>query len=76
MSRRTDDSGKDLATLTALLGLMLFAGLLLALVAFVLPQILGVVIVVLGFGSLFVLHYVCWGHWLSQLPPPDDLTDD
>jgi hypothetical protein len=60
-------------TMIALFGLLLIAGGLLALMALVLPQVAGVVLVIL---IVFVLpisfHYVVWGRWLSKMKPPED----
>ncbi len=55
---------RNLATYTALLGLMLMALGLLALSAMVLPQILGIVAVISGFVVFVAFHYLVWGHWM------------
>jgi hypothetical protein len=64
------------ATFVALFGLILMGGALVGLTALVLPQFLGLVLVV---GGLFVLpalfHYLVWGWWLSQIKD-DDPDDD
>ncbi|HTI49425.1 MAG TPA: hypothetical protein VL475_00685 [Planctomycetaceae bacterium] len=62
-------------TFIALFGLILMGGSLVGLTALVLPQFLGLVLVV---GGLFVVpalfHYLVWGWWLSQIKDenPDD----
>jgi hypothetical protein len=63
------------ATFVALFGLILMGGALVGLTALVLPQFLGLVVVI---GGLFVapalFHYLVWGWWLSQIKDenPDD----
>jgi len=54
-------------TLLALLALLVMAWLLLLLIAMVLPQILGLVVVVGGLASFMALNYLLWGHWLSRM---------
>lgn len=76
VGRPPEDSQRDLSTFTALMGLALIAAALTFMAALVVPQVLGIVLVVCGFGGMFVLHYVTWGWWLSRLPPPDEPTDD
>ena len=58
-------SEADTRTLMALLMVVLAATLLMALVAMILPGVLGVVLVVGGIGWFAVMHYVLWGWWLS-----------
>lgn len=55
------------ATAIALLGLVLISAALLGLMAMVLPQLLGIIIVVLIFAVPTALHYLVWGWWLSQV---------
>lgn len=55
---------RNLATYTALVGLVLMALGLLALSAMVLPQILGIVGVISGFVVFVAFHYLVWGHWM------------
>lgn len=62
---------KDLATLIALLGLLLAGLALLALMFLVSPIFLGIVAVILGFVMIGVFHYVVWGWWLGGAPPPE-----
>ncbi|OYW17293.1 MAG: hypothetical protein B7Z55_12815 [Planctomycetales bacterium 12-60-4] len=61
-----------MATFTALLGLLFLGALLIFLAALVVPQILGLVLVIVGFGGMLLFHYVVWGWWLSKLMPPED----
>ena len=55
----------DTRTLMALLMVVLAATLLMALIAMILPGVLGVVLVVGGIGWFAVMHYVLWGWWLG-----------
>ena len=50
--------GKDAGTLLAVLGLFVVSGFLVFLTAMVLPQVLGVVIVVTGFACMVAFHYL------------------
>ena len=63
----SDDDGRNAGTFGALLGLMALAWMLLGLVAMVLPQILGLVVVLGGFLGIVALHYLLWGCWLSRI---------
>ncbi|HUG19983.1 MAG TPA: hypothetical protein VMM56_13450 [Planctomycetaceae bacterium] len=66
---------KDQATYAAMFGLLFFCGLLLLLVAAVLPKVLWLVVIVFGFGLFFLLQYLLWGRWLTrhlQKKLPDD----
>ncbi|MSR59596.1 MAG: hypothetical protein EXS05_18460 [Planctomycetaceae bacterium] len=62
-------------TAIALFGLLFVGGALLGLTALVMPQFLGLILVV---GGVFVLpaafHYLVWGWWMSQIK--DDSPDD
>ena len=60
-------SRSDAATAIALLGLVVLAAGLLGLMALVLPQLLGIVIVILIFAVPAALHYLAWGWWMSQI---------
>ncbi len=55
------------ATAIALLGLVLISAALLGLMAMVLPQLLGILIVILIFALPAAFHYLIWGWWLSQV---------
>jgi hypothetical protein len=59
-------------TVLALLGLLALAGGLLGLIALVLPQVFGLLAVVLGFFAFGAIHYLLWGWWLRPIPAPDD----
>ena len=55
------------ATAIALFGLLLISAAILGLMALVLPELLGVLIVLLIFAVPAVFHYLIWGWWLSQM---------
>ena len=57
-------SEADQRTFAALLMVVVIAHVLLGVMALVLPQLLGVVLVVGGIGWFAVMHYVLWGWWL------------
>lgn len=71
MDQRNRGSGKpqtNAATAVALFGLLLVSGAILGLMSLVLPQVAGVLLVVLLiFVCPMVLHYLLWGWWLSQM---------
>lgn len=70
---------KDQATYAMLFALLFFCGLLLLLVAAVLPKVLWLVAVGFGFGVFFLFQYLLWGRWLSgylQNKVPDDSEDE
>ncbi len=58
-------SEADQRTFAAVLMVFGVANSLLGVMALVLPQVLGVVLVVGGIGWFAVMHYVLWGWWLS-----------
>ena len=58
-------SEADARTLIALLMVVLAATLIMALIAMILPAVLGVVLVVGGIGWFALMHYVVWGWWLG-----------
>jgi hypothetical protein len=60
-------SQSNVATALALFGLMLISAALLGLMAMVLPELLGILIVILIFAVPAAFHYLIWGWWLSQL---------
>tara|TARA_B100000029_G_scaffold504308_1_gene582942 strand:- start:672 stop:1037 length:366 start_codon:yes stop_codon:yes gene_type:complete len=65
---RSAKRARDMATMAALLGLMLVAGVLLAILALVLNQLLVfaiVAVVVLG-GFYLSFHYLVWGRRLDR----------
>ena len=70
--RRRSNADRNSGTFLALAALMLVVGGLLMLVAIVLPQVLGLVVVVFGFFLMGLLHYVTWGRWLSRMPVEED----
>jgi hypothetical protein len=48
---------------------------LLGLMALVLPQLLGVLIVILIFAIPAAFHYLIWGWWLSQVRDRESETE-
>lgn len=63
-------------TILALLGLLAVGAGLLGLVALVLPQVFGLLAVVLGFFAFGAIHYLLWGWWMHPLPIKDDPDSD
>jgi len=62
ISRNQSNAG----TAIALAGMVLISAAMLGLMALVLPQLLGVLVVILIFAVPAAFHYVIWGWWLSQ----------
>jgi hypothetical protein len=56
---------RDGATLLVLFGLLTLGGGLLGLMALVVPQALGLILIVGGFVGFGALHYLIWGWWLG-----------
>ena len=73
--RPSRSNQSNAGTILALFGLLVIAAGLLGLMALVLPQLLGIVLVVGGLFGMVFFHYVVWGWWLSQMKP-DDLPED
>ena len=71
-SETSSSRRRDTGTLLALTALLILAVGLLVLVGLVLPQVLGIVLVVFGFLFVCVFHYVVWGWWLSNARTPRD----
>jgi Flp pilus assembly protein TadB len=65
--RSPSSNQSNAATAIALLGLVLISAALLGLMAMVLPQLLGILIVILIFVVPAAFHYLIWGWWLSQV---------
>jgi hypothetical protein len=60
-------------TAIALFGLLLISGGILGLMSLVLPQVAGLLLVVLlVFVVPMALHYIVWGWWLSQMKESED----
>ncbi|RMG40922.1 MAG: hypothetical protein D6725_02405 [Planctomycetota bacterium] len=57
---------RNLATYTALVGLLLMALGLVGLSAMVLPQIVQIVGVIIGFVVFVAVHYFTWGVWMCR----------
>lgn len=72
----TSTARSDAATAIALLGLVILALGLLGLMALVLPQVLGIVVVILIFAVPAALHYLVWGWWMSQLREQEVEAED
>jgi len=71
-------SQRNEGTWLALILLLGVAGGLIALVSLVIPDIIGLVLVLAIFGGFVALHYFTWGLWLSQMtaqPPETQHTD-
>lgn len=68
---RPPSSGRpqsNAGTAIALFGLLIISGALLGLMSLVLPQVAGILLVVLlVFVLPMVLHYLVWGWWFSQM---------
>ena len=62
---RGRDGQQNGATLLALIGLMLIAGGLLALMTMVMPGLSGILLVIWAFVFFGVFHYVVWGRWMT-----------
>jgi hypothetical protein len=69
----TGRSQSNAPTILALLGLLGVAAGLLGLSALVLPQVFGLLAVVLGFFAFGAIHYLLWGWWLRPLPVEDEV---
>jgi hypothetical protein len=72
MTDKETRSARDAGTMIALLCLAAVSLLLVILAAMVMPQILGIVIVVGMFLGAVSLHYVVWGWWLSAALKRDE----
>jgi hypothetical protein len=62
-------------TILALLGLLAVGAGLLGLTALVLPQIFGLLAVILGFFAFGAIHYLLWGWWLRPVPVEEEKAD-
>jgi hypothetical protein len=65
--RPRDTSDANAATYAALIGLSLLALALLAMISLVLPQVRGLIFVLLGSVGFFAIHYVIWGRLLGRI---------
>ena len=65
-------AASNAGTFLALGALLFLTGGLITLVAFVIPAVLGIVLVVAGFGLICVFHYFVWGWWLAGTLTDDD----
>lgn len=64
--RSTPPPDRSAATWIALAAILACAAGLLGLMALILPQALGVVLVAVVFSLFVALHYFTWGRWLMQ----------
>lgn len=71
-SGRPSDEQANAATFGALIGLGLLAFSFIGMVALVLPQIRGLVLVLFGAIGFFFAHYVLWGWWLPKMTKLED----
>jgi Flp pilus assembly protein TadB len=62
----TTRNHSNAGTAIALAGLIFMSVAILGLMALVLPQLLGVLLVILIFAVPAAFHYLIWGWWLSQ----------
>lgn len=53
-----------LGTIIAMFGVLVIGGFMIGLTAMVMPNVLGLVIVVFVAAVFFMLHYLTWGRWL------------
>ena len=74
--RAPSSSQSNAATAIALFGLVLLAAAMLGLMALVLPQLLGILVVILIFAVPAAFHYLVWGWWLSQMRDDDPEAGD
>ena len=72
-SRRSDSP--NTGTFLALFGLGLLAFGLIGIVAQVMPQVGGLILVILGAIGFFAAHYVLWGWWLPRFMSKDETGD-
>jgi len=63
---REQPHDKDAGTWIALMLLLVVSLGLLLLMAMVLPKILWLLLIVIGFGATFALQYFIWGKWLMK----------
>lgn len=66
-TRRAPQPGANAATFLALGGLVIVGMGLLGLASMVLPQALGILLVIGLFVFPVAFHYLVWGWWLSQV---------
>jgi hypothetical protein len=67
MSGNPQPDDRNAGTFAALMGLAFVALFLLGLTALVIPQALGVVLVVGFFAGAVGFHYFVWGRWLTRV---------
>lgn len=63
---------RNSATFAALMMVLTVAGGLLGLVAFVLPQVLWIILVAAAIAVSILLQYLVWGRWLTQALREED----
>ncbi|TWT57610.1 hypothetical protein KOR42_09720 [Thalassoglobus neptunius] len=75
-SRRSGSPRRNGGTWVALIALLLIAGSLIGITSLIMPQILGLVLVVAGFLFFIVLHYFTWGQWLTRYLEENSQEDE
>ena len=70
-NRQQTELFRNLGTFAALVVMILISMILLTLVAIMLPGVMGVIPVVIGFFLMGLFHYVTWGRLLSRSPLDD-----
>ncbi len=72
MTDREARSARDAGTMIALFCLIVGSALFIGFAAAVMPQLLGVFLVVGLFLGAVALHYVVWGWWLTAVLKTDE----
>jgi hypothetical protein len=72
VNQQDRDDRRNAATMIALFGLLVTAGALIAITFMVVPTLAYAAILAFGFVFVLAFHYVVWGRWLSNRPPPED----
>ncbi len=73
---RSTNGQPNAGTLLALVGLMLVAGGLLALMAMVMPGLFGILLVIWAFLFFGLFHYFVWGWWMTARRDDGDDESD
>jgi Flp pilus assembly protein TadB len=74
---RSSRPQSNAGTAIALFGLLLISGAILGLMSLVLPQVAGVLLVILlVFVLPMALHYLVWGWWMSQMKDSEEERDE
>jgi Flp pilus assembly protein TadB len=70
--RDEDEMVRNAGTFVALFGLLLAAAGLFLVIVMVLPQMAGILVVVMGFVLLVGTNYAIWGWWYTELAQDED----